>query len=40
MFQPQYISITCIPEDPIRQLIKIRLTHLNNKNSDLDQDFK
>jgi hypothetical protein len=37
MFEPQYICITSILDDPIRQLIKLRLTNLNNKNSNLDQ---
>jgi hypothetical protein len=39
MFEPQYICITSIPDDPIRQLIKLRLTNINNKNSNLDEDF-
>lgn len=39
MFHPQYIYITAFPEDPIRQLIALRLHHLNNNNAQLNKEF-
>lgn len=39
MFQPQYIYISSFPDDPIRQLIALRLKNLNDNDAKLNSDF-
>lgn len=39
MFHPHYIGISSFPQDPIRQLIEIRLKNLNDSNLELNKDF-
>lgn len=40
MFQPQYICVSSLPDDPIRQLISLRLKCLNDKDAQLSLDFE